>query len=238
MKKTLSHIIAYAVHMFTASGLVFALLAMYYVTSKHNLQWYFIFLTVTTVIDAVDGTLARKFKVKEFAATVDGALLDNIIDFITYSFLPAYFMFSSEILDNPYAIIASIVVLFVSGYQFCQTNAKTDDHYFVGFPSYWNITIMFLYWMQLGTVINFWFIMVLAVSAFIPVRYIYPSRTKPLMVPTLIITVPWTFAILYVLIWSFKAPPLWFMYYSLFVIVYYYFASFYLNWKYKLMRKN
>lgn len=234
----MSHITAYSVHALTASGLVFALLAMYYVTSKGNLRWYFIFLTVTTAIDAIDGTLARKFKVKEFAAQVDGALLDNIIDFITYAFLPAYFIFSSNIIDNPYAIIASVMVMFVSGYQFCQTNAKTDDHYFVGFPSYWNITILYLYWMQLGSVINFIIIAVLAVSVFIPIRYIYPSRTKPLMIPSLTITTPWLAAIFYVLIYRFDDPPRWFMYYSAFTIAYYYLASFYLNYKYKLMRNN
>ncbi len=238
MSKTGSKIAANGVHLFTGSGLVLAIIAMYNYADKNNLHIACILLLLTTIIDAADGTLARKFRVKEFAPNVDGALLDNIIDFLTYAFIPAYFIMSTGIMDKMPAIIASSIIVLVSGYQFCQTNAKTDDHYFVGFPSYWNITFIFLYWLQLGSLISFLIIILLAVSVFIPVRYIYPSRTKPLMIPSLIITIPWGLVFLYTLIFEFSQPSKWFMYYSLFTIVYYYAASLYLNFKYKLMRQK
>lgn len=232
MKNLFRIALAYSVHLFTASGLIFALLAMWSI-SIGNTKMYFVYLTITVFIDALDGTLARKFEVKKYTPNIDGALLDNMIDYITFVFLPAYFVFASGIVENPYAIIAGSLILIGSSYQFIQSNAKVDaeDHFFTGFPSYWNMLVLYLFWWQTGNITNFVIIVFLTLMIFVPIKYIYPSRTKAFMKFTASLMLVYSVSIFYEVLFRFENPHTWFMYFSAFVFIYYTLASFYLNFR-------
>ena len=167
---------AWAVHAFTASGSVVALLTL---AKIHNHQYIhaLLFMGLAIFIDAVDGTLARVLKVKELVPKIDGALLDNIIDFLNYVITPCFFLWvAPDILPANIKWIAITVVCMASSYQFTQSDAKTEDHFFKGFPCYWNLVVMYLYLFTPTPWISATVLFVLSILVFIPIKYVYPSR--------------------------------------------------------------
>lgn len=177
-------------HLYTATGTVWALLATA-MTFAHNFRSAFIFLVVATFVDSTDGVLARAFRVKERLPDFDGALLDNIIDYMTYVFVPALIVWQANLVALPFPVCAAM--LLSSAYGFAHTAAKVEagDHFFTGFPSYWNIVAVYLYILQLPQTVNAMILVVLAILVFVPIRYIYPSRTRTLQIPTLILGATW-----------------------------------------------
>lgn len=167
--------LAWAIHAFTASGAVigvFTLLAIYH----HKLLLALWLMCATIAIDAVDGMFARAVNVKKVLPNVDGALLDNIVDFLNYTIVPCFFLLVTNLLPPYWRDLCVSIIVFASAYQFTQVDAKTTDHFFKGFPSYWNITVFYLFFYQLDPMTNLGLLLTLAVLSFIPVKYIYPSR--------------------------------------------------------------
>lgn len=177
-------------HAYTASGAVLALLATA-MTFAHNFRAAFLYLVVATFVDATDGILARGLKVKERLPNFDGALLDNIVDYLTYVFVPALIVWQADLVPSPFPICAAM--LLSSAYGFAQANAKVDavDHFFTGFPSYWNIVAVYLYLLHWPQRSNAILIVILAVLVFVPIRYLYPSRTRTLQIPTVALGTMW-----------------------------------------------
>jgi phosphatidylcholine synthase len=128
-------------------------------------------------IDATDGMWARRANVKKVIPWIDGRRLDDICDFFTYVLVPAFMLVEANMLPHPFW--ASLPVL-ASAYGFSQDAAKTDDHFFLGFPSYWNVVAMYLYLMDASPTTALWIVGVLSVGVFWPIRYIYPTRTRAL----------------------------------------------------------
>ena len=174
MERTYKTIYAWLVHLFTASGAVFGILALYEVY-RGDMFWAFLYIAITIIIDAIDGTFARLIDIKKYA-DIDGALLDNIIDFLTFVIVPCFMVLTGSIVSEDWKIPSMIMIALASCYQFTQLDAKTDDHFFKGFPSYWNIAIFYLYYWQTTHTTNIIVIAVLAVLTFVPIKYIYPSR--------------------------------------------------------------
>ncbi len=170
-------LLAWGVHIFTAFSAFFGLLALsaIYHHQYHNALWY---MGVAFLIDNVDGTLARFFQVSTFANHIDGALLDNIIDFFTYSMVPAFWVLTSNLVAEPYRIVCAAMICFASCYQFTQRNAKTEDHFFKGFPSYWNILVFYMVCWHLSITLNLWLISICFIGSFLPIKYLYPSRMQ------------------------------------------------------------
>ena len=183
-------ILPWIAHLYTATGTVWALLATA-MTFAHNFRAAFIFLVVATFVDSTDGVLARAFRVKERLPEFDGALLDNIIDYMTYVFVPALIVWQADLVAAPFPICTAM--LLSSAYGFAHASAKVEegDHFFTGFPSYWNIVAVYLYVLRLPQMVNAIVLVVLAVLVFVPIRYIYPSRTQTLKVPTLLLGATW-----------------------------------------------
>jgi phosphatidylcholine synthase len=169
----------WAVHAYTALGIPLALYSGWALFNG-EVRGYFIALVAACFVDATDGVLARKVQVKKVVPWFDGRRMDDIIDFLHYAFLPALSLPLLGILPPEYAWW-SVVPVLASGYGFCQDVAKTDDS-FVGFPSYWNILVVYLYFLKWGATINLVFLLVFSVAVFIPIHYVYPSRT-PLLKP-------------------------------------------------------
>lgn len=171
---------AWAVHAYTTSGVVLALLMVHfsYQGEVRTVLWLFL---ASMVVDGSDGMIARRLRVKEHVPEFDGALLDNIVDYITYAFAPMVLLWANGYLpDGAWGGVVASAPLVASCYQFCRSDAKTDDHFFLGFPSYWNIVAFYVVVFELGHTATTAVLLVLVVLVFVPIKYIYPSRTEKL----------------------------------------------------------
>ena len=197
---------AWGVHLFTASSAPAALLALLAIT-RGDVRTAFWCMAYTIAVDALDGTLARAVEVKRVLPFVDGALLDNLMDYVTYVIVPAFFIVKIQILPDALALPIAALVAIASGYGFAQTEAKTPDHYFTGFPSYWNIVVYYLYALRFGPATNAVILTVFALGVFVPVHYVYPSRTTVLRPLTVGAGLVWAAIVLVALVDPDATPP-------------------------------
>lgn len=189
MTKRLSAIF---VHMFTATGAVLAMLAMLAAVDQ---KWdmMFLWLVVAFLVDGIDGPLARKFDVKTNAPEIDGVLLDLIIDYLTYVFIPAFSLFKSGLLPNWTGWTIIIIITFSSALYFADTRMKTRDNSFSGFPACWNMVVLVLfalqpnYWLMLALVVG------LSITMFVPLKFVHPVRTERWRMLTLPMALAWSF---------------------------------------------
>ncbi|MGM9455174.1 phosphatidylcholine synthase [Legionella bozemanae] len=172
----LHYVAAWSVHLFTASAAcigVFSLVKIY----QHEYIFALWLMFITVVIDAVDGTLARLVNIKKILPKIDGALLDNIVDYLNYVITPCFFLLVKPgMLPPEYSVFLIAAVSITSAYQFCQCDAKTPDHFFKGFPCYWNITILYMFIFNTSAATNAIILIILSILIFVPVKYVYPSR--------------------------------------------------------------
>jgi len=196
---------AWLAHLYTALGAVLALFATQAVF-RSDFRAAFLALAAATVVDATDGWLARALRVKQVLPGVDGGRLDDIVDYLTYVFVPVLLLGAAGLLPDGWAMGVGAAVLLASAYGFAQSDAKvvTLDHYFTGFPSYWNIVALYLYVWRLPAGVNAALILLLAVLVFVPIRFVYPSRTVVLRAPTLVLGATWGVLVL-VMIWRLPA---------------------------------
>ena len=183
-------IAALSVHLFTASGAVFAMLSML-AAANHQWSLMFLWLVVAFAVDGIDGPLARRFDVKNYAPRFDGVLLDLIIDYLTYVFIPAFALFQSGLLPGWTGWVTIIIITFASAMYFCDGNMKTKDNSFHGFPGCWNMVALVMFAIQP----NFWIILslvtTLAIAMFLPLKFIHPVRTERWRHASLPITLLW-----------------------------------------------
>lgn len=182
---------ALGVHLLTATGAVFAMLAM---LAAVDLDWsmMFLWLVVAFFVDGIDGPLARKYDVKTNAPIFDGVLLDLIIDYLTYVFVPAYALFKSGLLPGWTGWVAIIVITFASALYFADTRMKTKDYSFSGFPGCWNMVVLVLFAIQPNFYVSLVLVAVLAAAMFFPVKFVHPVRTARWRVVTLPVAMAWT----------------------------------------------
>lgn len=183
---------AYLVHLLTASGAVFAMLAL---LEAANGDWsmMFLWLVVAFAVDGVDGPLARKTNVKTNAPRLDGELLDLIIDYLTYVFIPAFALFQSGLLTGWTGWLAIIVITFMSAVYFADTRMKTSDYSFSGFPACWNMAILVFFAIKPSTWIILFFVIILAIAMLLPIKFVHPFRTERWRTITLPAAFAWTF---------------------------------------------
>jgi phosphatidylcholine synthase len=180
-----------AVHVYTASGTVLAFLMVNAAIDRDAVRALWISL-VALLIDGTDGMLARRLRVKETIPSFDGARLDDIVDYITYVFAPVVLLWTGGFLPKGAlgATIAALPLL-ASSYQFCRVDAKTDDHFFLGFPSYWNVVAFYVVVMGLSPTVTGAIFVICSALVFVPVKYLYPSRTKIFRTANLALTGVW-----------------------------------------------
>lgn len=153
----------------------------------------FLWLVAATAIDSTDGVLARALRVKEHLPWFDGGKVDDLVDYLTYVFVPVLIVLRTGLLPESVALPVASAVLLSSAYGFSRDDAKvaSTDYFFTGFPSYWNIVAVYLTVWQLPPAVNAAVLAVLAVLVFVPVRYVYPSRTVTWRTATLLLGVVW-----------------------------------------------
>ncbi len=197
---------AWGVHLFTASSAPAALLALLAIT-RGDVRTAFWCMAYTIAVDALDGTLARAVEVRRVLPWVDGARLDDLMDYVTYVIVPAFFLVKIPLLPDAVALPIAALVAIASGYGFAQTEAKTPDHYFTGFPSYWNIVVYYLYALHFRPVTSAVIVTLLAVGVFVPLHYVYPSRTTVLRRLTVGAGLVWAAIVLVALVDPDATPP-------------------------------
>ena len=190
-------LLAWAVHLITASGAVLGVLALLAV-AQGEFPRAAILMLAALAIDSIDGTLARLFKVAEVLPDFDGRRLDDLVDYLNYVIVPAVFMVASGAL--PGWGWAALPVL-ASAYGFSQREAKTDDHFFLGFPSYWNVVAIYLWQLELSPALSVVLVVALSLGVFVPLKYVYPSRMRTLRLTTNVGATVWLLAISAAIVW-------------------------------------
>lgn len=185
---------AWAVHLYTALGAVLGLLAIDYI-ARGDWRDAFVMMAIAVAIDASDGTLARAVRVRERIPFFDGALLDNIVDYLNYVAVPIFLMMRAQLLPSTAAgeTVAGFAMV-ASAYGFSRVDAKTEDNYFRGFPSYWNLVALYLYCLGFAPMLNAAIVALLALMVFVPIKYIYPNRTELMRPLTLTLAAIWAVA--------------------------------------------
>jgi phosphatidylcholine synthase len=218
MKKAL----AWSVHFFTASGAVWAfltLLAIFEQNWRAAIGW----MIIAMFVDGFDGMLARWFHVKEYAKGLDGALMDNIIDYLNYVVVAALILIKApNLMPAGFEMVAAFSVLLTSAYQFSQVDAKTDEQsfFFKGFPSVWNFLVIYMMLLGLNPWVNLVLLVICNVLVFVPVKYIYPTRNTRLRRLTLGLTYLYGAIGVWGLL-QYPSVPQWVVWISLAYVVYY-----------------
>lgn len=181
---------AHSVHLLTASGAVFAMFSLL-AAVEANWSWMFLWLLAALVVDGVDGPLARRWDVTLHAARFDGVLLDLIIDYLTYVFIPAYALYASGLVPGWPGWGLLIVIPFSSALYFADTNMKTEDASFEGFPGCWNMVALVVFVLQPNPWLTLALTLVLSAAMFLPIRFVHPVRTVRWRPVTLSVTVVW-----------------------------------------------
>ncbi len=169
--------LSYLVHLFTTSGVLLSFFALV-ASIEQNLELVFFYLALALFIDGIDGSLARMVDVKRHTPHINGENLDNIIDYLNYVFVPVFVIYWLDFVPAGLEIISAFIILAVSCYTFANSNIKTSDFYFSGFPALWNIVILYFYILDTDPFLNFFTICLLAIFTFIPIKYLHPFRVK------------------------------------------------------------
>ena len=218
---------AWSVHLYTSIGLLIGLLALQAVFAGEA-QMVFMWIGLSTLIDATDGTLARHFKVTHWVPQFDGRTLDNVVDYLNYTFIPVVFAYRFELVP-PAAVPVLGLVLMAAAYGFCLTDAKTSDGYFTGFPNFWNVMFFYLYLLKLQPTTNVIILLIFVGLVFVPIRYISGS-TRPLRPLTIGVMSAFWVALITMGI-TMNNVDMRLVIGSLAAAVYYFAASFYLHFK-------
>ena len=169
--------LSYLVHLFTTSGVLLSFFALV-ASIEQNLELVFFYLALALFVDGIDGSLARMVDVKKHTPHINGENLDNIIDYLNYVFVPVFVIYWLDFVPADLEIISAFIILAVSCYTFANSNIKTSDFYFSGFPALWNIVILYFYILDTDPFLNFFTICLLAIFTFIPIKYLHPFRVK------------------------------------------------------------
>lgn len=181
---------AWAVHGFTAFGAVLGFAALM-AAGQGEAAACFAFLGLALVVDGIDGTFARRLRVKDALPGIDGAVLDLVIDYLTYVLVPAVFVVWFDLVPRGLGMPAAAWMLVTSLYCFANTGMKSADHYFVGFPAIWNVVVLCLWLLGLGKAANTVVIAVLGVLTFVPVTFLHPLRVRTLLPLNALATAAW-----------------------------------------------
>ena len=196
----LEKVLAWSVHLYTATGLVCAawMAVLIIRGGDEAFRAALMLMLLATFIDSTDGWLARRAHVKTIIPGFDGRRLDDIVDFQTYTSLPLLFIWRARLLP-PGQEWWLLFPLLASAYGFSQVNAKTDDGYFLGFPSYWNFVAIYLYLLRPPFALSLAIIAGLSLLTFVPTRYLYPSQRAPFSRLTCLLAALWSILCLLIL---------------------------------------
>lgn len=217
---SIKRLAAWGVHLYTAAGAVIALLALDAV-AKGAYARAFWWMSAAFILDCTDGTLARRARVKEVLPHFDGAKLDDIVDYLNYVLVPIALALRADLLPSGVSgVLVAALPLLASAYGFCHSDAKTSDHFFTGFPSYWNVVVFYLFALRAPLWFNVATLVFLSASVFVPIRYLYPSRGSAVRTHLFLLGAVWGVLVFWML-FQFPEPSRLLAIVSLFFPAYY-----------------
>ena len=198
---------ALSVHLLTASG---AVLSMFAILAAVEGEWslMFLWLVVALIVDGVDGPLARKFDVEKNWPTYDGVLMDLIVDYLTYVFIPAFALFKSGLLPGWTGWLAIIVICYGSVVYFADTRMKTTDKSFAGFPACWNMVVLVIFAVEPEKWVTLLVVIGLTLTMFTNLKFIHPTRTKRWHELSLGVCIAWIGLAGWAAWWDFQEGPI------------------------------
>jgi phosphatidylcholine synthase len=197
----------FSVHVFTASGGAVAVLALY-AAIERNFSACFAWLGLALFIDGIDGTLARAARVQVTAASIDGAVLDLVIDFLTYVLVPVVALWRSDLMPTEASFWIGLVVTIASALYFADTRMKTDDLWFRGFPATWNIIVLYLFILRPPWIVSAGILLGAAALMFAPIVFVHPLRVVRMRSLTIAMMLAW-FALAAIAIVENLRPSAW-----------------------------
>lgn len=193
------------VHVLTASGILCALFATFAV-QEGRYTAVFAWLALAFFIDGIDGTFARMVDVKRRLPRFSGDKLDQVVDYVTYVFVPVLALLNSKTLSGSWGVLLASGILMSSLYHFCDAANKSDDNCFVGFPAIWNIVAFYLFAVPVPVWVGSALILLCIALTFVPLRWLHPVRVQRLMGVNVVATVVWSIAAAATLWNGFPAP--------------------------------
>ena len=220
---------AWLVHAVTALGPIFGFLALLAIL-RRDWRTALLWLVVALGTDSVDGTLARRWRVKDLLPHYDGRMLDFVSDFLNFVFLPAVLLHQAGLVADRLRLLSVVLILLSSAYHFGNLKAVTEDFHFRGFPAFWNMVVFYLLLLRLSPAWNFAIVVLFAVLHFVPVKVVYPTRVTRLRRLTLFLTVLWI-ADAAALVYQFPAPAPVLLWLSLLILAYMAGLGLFLTWQ-------
>jgi len=196
---------AFSVHILTASGSFLAFLGVVAAAEKHfvNMFWW---LGLALFVDGIDGPIARKVRVKEVLPNWSGDTLDNIIDYVTYVLLPAFALYQSDMIGEPWSFVAAGAIVVSSAIYYADTGMKTEEYFFSGFPVVWNMVVFTLFVIGASEITASIVVFVSVVLTFLPINFLHPVRVKRLRSLNILVLVIWSALSIYALLLNFSTP--------------------------------
>ncbi len=175
-QESIGKIRSWSVHLLTASGAVFGFFALIAIATGH-LGNAALLMLASLFVDSVDGTLARAARVTEHTPEINGRRLDDIVDYLNFVIVPVFFLWGAGSVTHAIWLIGPILA---SAYGFSREDAKTEDNFFLGFPSYWNILAIYLWLLSVSPLGGTIWVVALSIAVFVPMKYLYPSKVEPM----------------------------------------------------------
>lgn len=195
------------VHLFTASGVLWGFLALVAMAENKPAEM-FAWLAVALFVDGIDGTIARQINITEAAPRFSGAALDLVVDFLTYVIVPAFALYSLDLLSPGWNVAAAAIIVLTSAMYFADNEMKTEDAWFKGFPAVWNLVVFYFFLLEPSAVTAFVVVAVLGAMTFAPFVFVHPLRVEKLRYVTLTLLVAWSVLAIYA-IWQKLDPGVW-----------------------------
>ena len=183
-------LIAFSVHIFTASGAFWAFMALVAAAeNQFNVMWFW--LGIALLVDGVDGPLARYFKVKELLPEWSGEMLDSIIDYVTFVLIPAFALYQTGFMEEGWSFVCAALIVCTSAIYYADTRMKSRDNFFIGFPVCWNMVVFTLFVIEPGWYIAAGVVVISAILTFMPMLFVHPVRVKTGRLTTLLVFALW-----------------------------------------------
>lgn len=200
-RPTNSVLIAFSIHLFTASGAFWAFLALVAAANNDFIQMWG-WLGVALLVDGVDGPMARYFNVKQVLPNWSGEMLDCIIDYVTFVLIPAFALYQSGFLEEYASFLCAALIVCTSAIYYADTRMKSRDNCFIGFPVCWNMVVFTLFVIQPNWYVAFAVVIVSAVLTFVPLLFVHPVRVVTWRIPTLVVFGLWSLCGVVALFWG------------------------------------
>ncbi len=221
--------LAWSVHLFTASGLVSGFMAILAI-NEQDWRSAMLWLVLCLIIDGIDGTFARLFRVKEVLPYINGQTIDYVIDFATYAIIPAYFFYEAQLVNETWRLPCTSLILLVSALYYGKEGMVSDDMYFVGFPVMWNMVVLYMVFVvDLSPFLNALAILFFAILHFVPIKFVYPSQAKSFRKLTLSVTVIFILTLVGIL-WFYPERKYWLIVSAVLTAGYYALMAIYNTW--------